>query len=87
MSVNRTSAIISLGAVVLAVAAAGYLTRGYWTRVVPGGGAGLGKGAAYTELLGKGGDTKICYVCPMHKQIVREKPGDCPRQTQTSLPV
>lgn len=60
--------------VVLAVlAGAAYFTRGSWLPFVqkkPAGGFAVpGKESA---------KPKVCYVCPMHPQIIKEKPGECP---------
>jgi Cu(I)/Ag(I) efflux system membrane fusion protein len=55
------------------VAGAAYITRGRWLPFInkkPAGGFSVpGKEAA---------NPKVCYVCPMHPQIIREKPGECP---------
>jgi membrane fusion protein, copper/silver efflux system len=50
-----------------AAATAGYLTKDRWTPYFTGG----AKTTSATAM-------KKVYVCPMHSQIVREKPGDCP---------
>jgi len=67
----KKPAIIFVLVALAAIAAAVYFSRGYRTPAQPAGGGyqALGVGSS---------DPKICYVCPMHKQIVRDKPGDCP---------
>ncbi len=56
------------------LAAAAYGTRTLWCRFLPihaqAGKAGLGRAASK--------QCKTVYVCPMHHQIIEDKPGDCP---------
>lgn len=64
-------------AVVLALAlaaVAGYMTRDKWLHYVTGG----GKVGGFTVVTRDGVRYKECYVCPMHPQIVKPAPGDCP---------
>lgn len=65
---NKLYIAILLGLAVLASAA--YATKGLWLPYMPFG------------LAGKTAETaqqcKEVYVCPMHTQIIKERPGDCP---------
>jgi Cu(I)/Ag(I) efflux system membrane fusion protein len=55
-------------------AASAYLSRSFWLHYTPwskGGEAKYAEGA-------KDGQCKTVYTCPMHHQIIRDSPGDCP---------
>jgi len=72
MSAKKTNTAIAIIVILAVLAGAGYLTRGRWLHYLHKGEAGPG------ALGGDAAKAKECYVCPMHTQIVREKPGDCP---------
>ncbi len=69
---NKIIALIILFAAVFAASA--YLSRSFWLHYMPwgtGGQAGHAVGA-------KDDQCKTVYTCPMHHQIIRDSPGDCP---------
>jgi Cu(I)/Ag(I) efflux system membrane fusion protein len=74
MSVLRWLLVALLAAVALAsvLYVAGAFTRG----------AGRGEGAA----VGAGQPSPTLYTCPMHPQIIRDRPGECPICGMTLVP-
>lgn len=68
--------VVSIIVALAVLAGAGYLARQYWLGYLP---LGQKKPGAGISVPGKGAQkTKVCYVCPMHTQIIKEKPGECP---------
>lgn len=71
---KRKRILIALLIGISVLAAAAYATRSLWCRFLPihtqAGKAGLGRAASK--------QCKTVYVCPMHHQIIKDKPGDCP---------
>jgi membrane fusion protein, copper/silver efflux system len=70
----KNKVIVSIILVAAVFAAGAYLSRGLWLHYTPwgkGGRATLAKSA-------KNAQCKTVYTCPMHKQIIRDSPGDCP---------
>ncbi len=55
-------------------AASAYLSRGFWLHYTP-----WGTGGQAVHAVGaKDDQCKTVYTCPMHHQIIRDSPGDCP---------
>jgi len=75
MTNKQSELIAGLVLVFAVVAAAGYMTRNEWMgRIVPQKAApGASKG-----LTAGGQKVKVIYTCPMHTQIVKPSPADCP---------
>ncbi len=75
MPTRKTPVIITIVILLAVLAGAAYFTRPYWTHAVPS----MNKEAGGFMVFEKSGvKYKQCYVCPMHKQIVKSEPGDCP---------
>jgi len=55
-------------------AASAYLSRSFWLHYTP-----WGTGGQAVHAVGAASDQcKTIYTCPMHHQIIRDSPGDCP---------
>jgi Cu(I)/Ag(I) efflux system membrane fusion protein len=67
---KRNNIFIAIIIVLAVLAVAAYATKGLWLPHLPFGHEGP---AAETAQ-----QCKEVYVCPMHPQIVKERPGDCP---------
>jgi Cu(I)/Ag(I) efflux system membrane fusion protein len=68
---NKIIVLILFAAV---LAAGAYLSRSLWLHYTP-----WGKGGQATHADGQNNaNRKTVYTCPMHHQIIRNSPGDCP---------
>ena len=67
---NKNKVFIAIVIGLAVIAGVAYVTKGTWLPHMPFG------------LAGKKAETaqqcKEVYVCPMHTQIIKERPGDCP---------
>jgi len=78
MSVKTKTVVVSVITVLAVLAGAAYISRPYWTHWLNGT-APVAEEAGGFKVVEKGGvKYKECYVCPMHKQVIKPAPGDCP---------
>ena len=69
---NKIMVLIIIFAAVFAVSA--YLSRSFWLHYTP-----WGTGGQAVHAVGAASEQcKTVYTCPMHHQIIRDSPGDCP---------
>ncbi|MGA2192772.1 MAG: efflux RND transporter periplasmic adaptor subunit [Nitrospirota bacterium] len=68
---NRKKWLLVAAVLIVLAAASAYITKGLWLHFMPPKLGGAGTAADKDKC-------KEVYTCPMHPQIIREKPGDCP---------
>ncbi len=76
MPAKKSSVIVTVIIILAVLADGAYLARPYWARFLP---SLPKKEAGGFKVIEKGGvKYKVCYTCPMHKQVLVAYPGDCP---------
>jgi membrane fusion protein, copper/silver efflux system len=75
MAIKKRVMIVIVAAVLALLAGAAYMTRGYWLGPLTGAGETEG---GFNVVVKDGVKYKECYTCPMHTQIIKPAPGDCP---------